>query len=305
MTNQGLMAARAAKKDEFYTRREDIEAELSYYPDAFRGCIVYCNCDSLDSQFAAYFADNFQRLGLRSLWVSGLCPGRVCWFYEMQVQGIWNRRALPCDGDFRSRACVRLLQQSDIVVTNPPFSLFRPYVALLMEHQKRFLILGNINAVTFREIIPHIRDGRIWLGGSIHSGDRMFYVPDDYDLYAAGCGIDAGGRKYIRVKGVRWFTNLDYPERHVPMVLTAVYHGREDQYPQYDAYPAIEVSKTAQIPKDYSGVMGVPITFIDRYCPEQFEILGDSRYHDGCETANDINYLNGRLTYRRLLIKRR
>ena len=305
MTNQGLMAARAAKKDEFYTRREDIEAELSYYPDAFRGCIVYCNCDSLDSQFAAYFADNFQRLGLRSLWVSGLCPNRVCWFYEMQAQGIWNRRALPCDGDFRSRTCVHLLQQSDIVVTNPPFSLFRPYVALLMEHQKRFLILGNINAVTFREIIPHIRDGRIWLGGSIHSGDRMFYVPDDYDLYAAGCGIDAGGRKYIRVKGVRWFTNLDYPERHTPMVLTAVYHGREYQYPQYDAYPAIEVSRTVQIPKDYSGVMGVPITFIDRYCPEQFEILGDSRYHDGCETANDINYLKGRLTYRRLLIKRR
>ena len=305
MTNQGLMAARAAKKDEFYTRREDIEAELSYYPDAFRGCIVYCNCDSLDSQFAAYFADNFQRLGLRSLWVSGLCPNRVCWFYEMQMPGVWNKRAVASDGDFRSNACICLLQQADVVVTNPPFSLFRPYVALLMQYQKQFLILGNINAVTFREIIPHIRDGRIWLGGSIHSGDRMFYVPDDYDLYAAGCGIDAGGRKYIRVKGVRWFTNLDYPERHTPMVLTAVYHGRESQYPKYDNYNAIEVSKTAQIPKDYSGVMGVPITFIDRYCPEQFEILGDSRYHDGCETANDINYLNGRLTYRRLLIKRR
>lgn len=305
MTNQGLMAARAAKKDEFYTRRGDIEAEMAFHPDAFWGRVVYCNCDSLDSQFVAYFSDNFQRLGLRALWVSGFCPDRTCWFYEMQMPGVWNKRAVASDGDFRSNACICLLQQADVVVTNPPFSLFRPYVALLMQYQKQFLILGNINAVTFREIIPHVRDDRIWLGGSIHSGDRMFYVPDDYDLYAAGCGIDAGGRKYIRVKGVRWFTNLDYPERHAPMRLTALYHGRESQYPKYDNYSAIEVSKTAQIPKDYSGVMGVPITFIDRYCPEQFEILGDSRYHDGCETANDINYLRGRLTYRRLLIKRR
>lgn len=180
---------------------------------------------------------------------------------------------LSGNGDFRSQECVALMAQSDIVVTNPPFSLFREYVASLMEHKKNFVILGNINAVTYKEFFPLIMNNQVWIGPSIHSGDRMFNVPDDYPLEAAGCGIDpATGRKFIRVKGVRWFTNLDVQQRHEEMILIRKYSS--EAYPHYDNYDAIDVSATADIPCDYAGVMGVPITFLDKYCPEQFKIIG-------------------------------
>lgn len=180
---------------------------------------------------------------------------------------------LSGNGDFRSPECVALMDQSDIVVTNPPFSLFREYVALLMEHKKNFIILGNINAVTYKEFFPLIMNNQVWIGPSIHSGDRMFNVPDNYPLEAAGCGIDpATGRKFIRVKGVRWFTNLDVQQRHEEMILIRKYSS--EAYPHYDNYDAIDVSATADIPCDYAGVMGVPITFLDKYCPEQFKIIG-------------------------------
>ena len=168
-----------------------------------------------------------------------------------------------------------MLDEADIVVTNPPFSLFREYLATLMEHEKKFLIIGNINAVTYKEVFPLLMNNRIWIGASIHSGDRAFYVPDDYPLEAAGCGIDEQtGRKYIRVKGVRWFTNLDLKQRHEELILVKRYDP--EVYPRYVNFDAIEISKTTDIPYDYDGLMGVPITFLDKYSPEQFEIIGFS-----------------------------
>lgn len=181
---------------------------------------------------------------------------------------------LEGDGDFRSRECLELLDESDIVVTNPPFSLFREYVAVLVEHQKHFIIIGNVNAITYKEIFPLIMENKLWFGASIHSGDRKFYVPDDYPLNAAGCGVDEDGKRYIRVKGVRWYTNLDLKQRHEEMILVKRYNPEE--YPMYVNYDAIEVAKTSDIPCDYAGLMGVPITFLDKYSPEQFEILGFS-----------------------------
>lgn len=227
--------------------------------------------------------------------------------YVDEKTGKMKKRTVKRDlyyeaGDFRSDMSIELLQQADIVVTNPPFSLFRTYVANLMANQKKFLIIGNINAVTYRDIFPLIQSNQIWLGASIHSGDRPFYIPDDYPQTAAGIGMDEAGRRYVRVKGVRWFTNLDHGVRHQPLVLTKQY--RPDLYQKYDRYDALNVDRTADIPADYLGIMGVPITFLDKYCPEQFEILGDSRYHDGNPQADDINFIHGKLTYRRLLIRR-
>ncbi len=183
---------------------------------------------------------------------------------------------LSGDGDFRSPECVELLDEADIVVTNPPFSLFREYVSLLVEHHKSFIIIGNQNAISYEETFSLMKGNRMWIGASIHSGDRAFFVPDDYPLDAAGCGIDEEtGRKYIRVKGVRWFTNLDIKQRHEEMILVRRY--TPDEYPKYVNYDAIEVAKTSDIPCDYAGEMGVPITFMDKYNPDQFEIVGISR----------------------------
>ena len=178
---------------------------------------------------------------------------------------------LKGDGDFRSQECIDLLTQADVVVTNPPFSLLREYVGQLIEYNKKFIIIGNINAITYKEIFPLFKDNKMWLGYSIHSGDREFRVPDDYPLNAAGFRVDEEGNKFIRVKGVRWFTNLDYAERHTDLELYKKYTPEE--YPEYDNYAAINVNKTSDIPDDYDGVMGVPITFLDKYNPDQFEIL--------------------------------
>lgn len=180
---------------------------------------------------------------------------------------------LKGDGDFRSPECLSLLDESDIVVTNPPFSLFREYLSVLVEHKKHFIIIGNVNAIKYKEVFPLFMKNEIWLGASIHSGDRAFFVPDDYPLDAVGCGIDPDtGRKYIRVKGVRWFTNLDIRQRHEEMILARRYNPAE--YPKYVNYDAIEVAQTSDIPCDFAGEMGVPITFMDKYCPDQFEIIG-------------------------------
>lgn len=182
---------------------------------------------------------------------------------------------LKGDGDFRSPECLELLDEADIVVTNPPFSLFREYVGVLEQYKKNYIIIGNINAITYKEIFPLLMNNRMWIGASIHSGDRAFFVPDDYPLDAAGCGIDeATGRRFIRVKGVRWFTNLDIKQRHEELILVRRY--TTSNYPQYANYDAIEVAKTTDIPCDYEGLMGVPITFMDKYNPDQFEILGTS-----------------------------
>ncbi len=309
MANTILNKAKNAKKDEFYTQLDDINNELRHYKEHFRDKTVLCNCDDPRvSNFFTYFAYNFEFLGLKKLITTcyksqdmdlfsrNECESAVYLEYEGDKNGNHipdaeeiGVKPLNGDGDFRSKECIKLLEEADIVVTNPPFSLFREYVAQLMEHGKKFLIIGNVNAITYKEIFPLIRDNRLWMGASIHSGDRKFWVPDDYELKAAGCGIDETGRKYIRVKGVRWFTNLDYKERHEDLILYKTYS--QEIYPAYDNYDAINVDKTSDIPCDYDGVMGVPITFLDKYNPEQFEIVGLTQIgcHDKCPDTKRYN----------------
>lgn len=310
--NDGLSKAKDAKKDEFYTSYEDIQAEVNHYEEKFFEKTVLCNCDDpFESNFCKFFLRNFNYLKLKRLICTsyGTSPvigqqlslfdnadelvqrgnGYVMDITEVPMangRGVSDAdinnlllskkrgvKKLKGDGDFRSDECVKYLKQADIVVTNPPFSLFREYVAQLMQHGKQFLIIGNVNAITYKEIFPLIKDNKMWLGASIHSGDRKFYVPDDYPLNAAGCGIDTDGRKFIRVKGVRWFTNLDYAIRHEELPLYKRYYGNEEEYPKYDNYDAINVDKTSDIPGDYYEDIGVPITYLDKHNPEQFEVV--------------------------------
>jgi hypothetical protein len=300
--------AKVAKQDEFYTQRSDIEKELAQYKQHFKGKVVLCNCDDpYESEFFRYFALKFNDLGLKKLIATSYSGSPiqgtlfntdfklgdkrtpykavVTKLYDITWDGVEDMldidqlfrqnensiEALQGDGDFRSEECVTLLDEADIIVTNPPFSLWREYVKLLMEHNKKFLIIGNVNAISTKDIFPYIKDNLLWLGHSIHSGDREFRVPEHYPLDAAGFRVTDDGTKYIRVKGVRWFTNLDYKQRHDMLVLYKRY--TPEQYPKYDNYDAIEVSKTSDIPCDYAGVMGVPITFMDKYNPDQFELL--------------------------------
>ena len=311
MANKNLNAAKTAKKDEFYTQLTDIERELQHYWPHFRDKVVLCNCDDpYESNFFKYFALRFNQLGLKKLICTcyngspvqgnelllhfdGLDdePTKIAYKVEITevcdlngdgavdlsdvrylLQNDKNVLSILKTGDFRDLECIELLKQADIVVTNPPFSLFREYLSQLIEHDKKFLIIGNVNAVSYKEVFPLIKENKLWFGPSINSGDRKFNVPDDYPLSASGCGVDTDGRKFIRVKGVRWFTNLDHNKRHEEMDLICRYSPEE--YPTYDNYNAIDVSNTSDIPFDYAGIMGVPITFLDKYNPEQFEIIG-------------------------------
>ena len=314
--NESLSRAKNAKKDEFYTQYEDIQSELNHYEKHFQGKTVLCNCDDpFESNFCKFFLRNFNYLGLKRLICTSYAASPVigqqlslldqdgnpvvqgCG-YVMDIsevpmsngRGVSDAdidallqskksgvKKLQGDGDFRSEECIEYLKQADIVVTNPPFSLFREYVAQLVQYEKKYIIIGNINAITYKEIFPLIKDNQLWLGASIHSGDRKFYVPDDYPLKAAGCGVDEEGRKYIRVKGVRWFTNLDYAKRHEELVLYKRYYGNEEEYPRYANYDAINVDKTSDIPCDYFEDIGVPITYLDKHNPEKFDIVGSSR----------------------------
>lgn len=283
--NANLHKAKDAKNDEFYTQLTDVSKEMMHYKQHFKDKVVFCNCDdSTWSAFWKYFHLNFAELGLKKL-ISTHYDKEEATYKMEYIGGDDNdieagvKTPLEGNGDFRNKECLDLLDECDIVVTNPPFSLFREYVACLMEYNKKFLILGNMNALTYKEIFPLIRDNQLWYGASIHSGDRKFYVPDDYPLKASGCGVDDNGRKFIRVKGVRWYTNLDYKARHETLVLWKNYTPEE--YPKYDNYDAINVNKYSEIPCDYDGVMGVPITFIDYYCPEQFEIVAFRKGDDG------------------------
>ena len=299
--------------------------------------------DPFESNFFKYFVLNFNRLGLKKLIAtcytgSPIANQQLSLFdilgesvenseekpYKAVVTTVYDKTGdggvdmldvaelfksgenelteLKGDGDFRSPECLALMKEADIVVTNPPFSLFREYVATLVEHNKKFIIIGNLNAVKYKEIFPLFMENKIWLGASIHSGDRAFFVPDDYPLEAAGCGVDKEtGRKFIRVKGVRWFTNLDIKQRHEEMIL--VNHYKTDLYPQFDNYGAINVGKTTDIPCNYPGVMGVPITFLDKYNPDQFEIVGELNH--GCDNKYDLGkpIINGIEKYPRVLIR--
>lgn len=190
---------------------------------------------------------------------------------------------LEGDGDYRSPECLELLREADIVVTNPPFSKFKEYVATLIEYGKKFIIIGNLNAVTYKEIFPLLKDNKAWIGPSIHSGDRKFFVPEDYPLNASGCGIDDEGRRYIRVKGVRWYTNLDIKQRHERLILVKRFDP--ELYPKYETLDAIDVGSVADIPCDFDGVMGVPKNFIDVYNPDQFDILGYEREDENIQVG--------------------
>ena len=313
--NSNLHKAKKNKNDEFYTQLTDIEKELVHYIDFFEGKTVYCNCDDArESNFFKYFSNRFEELGLKKLIATGYKENGhgVVIVYEGNKNG--NRNVddeeiqvaeLQGDGDFRSEECIEFLKEADVIVTNPPFSLFREYVKQLMDYEKKFLIIGNMNAITFKEIFPYIKNDKLWLGISITSGDRAFNVPDDYPLEAATCGVDNNGKRFIRVKGVRWFTNIDNKKRNTPLDLYKKYTGHENEYPKYDNYDAINVDKTSDIPKDYDGVMGVPITFLDKYCPSQFEIIGLDRYVNGNKYPNKRMFIDGKEIYARILIKRK
>ena len=329
MANKNLNAAKVAKKDEFYTQLSDIERELQHYWQHFRGKVVLCNCDDpYESNFFKYFALRFNQLGLKKLICT--CyngspvtgnelaihfdgfdddePKKIAYKVEISevkdengdgavdlsdvqylLKNDKNVLSILKTGDFRSQECIELLKEADIVVTNPPFSLFREYIGQLMKYQKKFLIIGNMNSITCKEIFPYVQNNKMWIGPSISSGDRKFYVPDDYPLNAAGCGVDSDGKRFIRVKGVRWFTNLDHNKRHEDLDLVCRYS--EDEYPTFDNFDAIEVGKTSDIPYDYDGIMGVPITFLDKYNPDQFEILGLTQIgcHDLCPDTKRYN----------------
>lgn len=323
MANGTLNNARMAKKDEFYTMFYDIETEmeayLDYNPDVFRGKTVLLPCDDPEwSNFTKYFAQNFEELGLKKLISTSYAQDSKLYKEGVQLSFLetespkfdksktnthgkifvldkdvtgdgkinlddlqWDY--LEGDGDFRSDEVKRLRDEADIIVTNPPFSLFREFLAWIVEAGKLFVIIGNINCVTYKEVFPLIKDNKLWMGCTIHSGDREFRVPDEYPLNASGWRIDNEGNKFIRVKGVRWYTNMEHGRRHQPLSLMTMadnikYSKHKEvkgrKYAVYDNYNAIEIPFTDAIPCDYEEWMGVPISFLDKYCPEQFDIIG-------------------------------
>ena len=312
--NKSLSAAIKNKQDEFYTQLTDIEKELRYYRKHFVGKTVFCNCDDpFESNFFKFFVLNFNRLGLKKLIAtcytgSPIANQQLSLFdiiektpenenkpYKAVVTTVYDRTGdgsvdmldvaelfksgenelteMKGDGDFRSPECLALLDEADIVVTNPPFSLFREYIAVLMEHQKRFLVIGNQNSVTYKEIFPLLMNGDMWLGNN--SGDMAFTVPAYYEPRDTRYWQDENGQKWRSMGNICWFTNLDIKKRHEELILVRRYSPVE--YPRYENYDAIEVSKVSDIPCDYSGVMGVPITFLDKHNPDQFDILGITR----------------------------
>lgn len=311
-TNKGLNQANRAKKDEFYTQLSDIENEVRHYRPHFVGKTVLCNCDDPRiSNFFHYFAYNFEHLGLKRL-ITVCYKNQTPDLFSMNTceRAIWldyrgdrngnhvpdpkeiGIRELKGDGDFRSEECIALLKQADIVVTNPPFSLFREYLGQLMEYGKQFLIIGHQNAIHYKEVFPLIREGKIWLGYGFKGGAGHF-ISKYKDVAVAGDHREG----MIRVSGVTWFTNLDIPKRHEEIILYKRYTPEE--YPEYDNYEAINVDKTADIPMDYEGIMGVPISFLGKYDPEQFEILGTST----SDMPKGAPYVNGKRIYERILIR--
>lgn len=305
-SNNSLSSARTARKDEFYTQLTDIEKELRHYRQHFKGKTVLCNCDDpFESNFFKFFVLNFNRLGLKKLIATSYVGSPIANSqfpllaiiegiedenkpYKAIVTTVYDKTGdggvdmldvaelfksgenelseLKGDGDFRSEECLALLDEADIVVTNPPFSLFRQYVTTLMEHNKKFIIIGHQNAITYKEVFPLIKDNKIWLGNGFSGNVGFFESP--YEDIAVSSQHKEG---LIRVSGVYWFTNMDIKKRHEELILVKRYNPKD--YPKYDNYDAIEVSKTVDIPCDYDGYMGVPITFLDKYNPDQFEII--------------------------------
>ena len=308
--NANLHAAKNAKNDEFYTQLSDVEKELKHYKEFFNGKKVLCNCnDDKWSAFFKYFSMNFEHLGLKQL---------VCVSYNENGKGKkyvyngdlnnnrmvddWevNVTELNGNGDFSSDECVELLKDCDVVVTNPPFSLFRDFVALLQQYEKKFLIIGNGNAVTYKEIFPLIKDNKMWIGCSKGIGGQMcFIVQDDYDgKYVE----EINGQKIAQVNNAAWFTNIPHAKRNQPLDLYKKY--KSEEYSKYDNYDAINVDKTSDIPMDWSGVIGVPITFLDKYCPTQFEIVGIANSARYIGSFPCLTIIDGKKIYNRILIRK-
>lgn len=339
MANKNLNAAKTAKKDEFYTQLTDIEKELQHYWPHFRDKVVLCNCDDpYESNFFKYFALRFNQLGLKKLictcYDGSPVVGTQLSLFSLDKEGNEKKTAykveitevpdvngdgaidltdvellikddknvlssLHGNGDFRSQECIELLKEADIVVTNPPFSLFREYIGQLMEYGKKFLIIGNQNNVTYKEIFPLLMENKVWLG--YKTGDMAFKVPDDYEARETRYWQDETGQKWRSLGNICWFTNLDHNKRHEMLDLVCRYSSEE--YPAYDNYNAINVNKVDNIPCNYDGIMGVPITFLDKYNPEQFEIKGIDRYVQDNPNYGHRFILKGKEVYARILIR--
>jgi len=309
--NSNLTKAKKAKNDEFYTQITDIEKELVHYHDQLRDKVVFCNCDDPEwSNFWRYFDLNFDHIGLKGLIATHYDPEKPTYKLEIRRDPETGEKLPPVrtdlkqNGDFRSPECVELLQECDVVVTNPPFSLFREYVAQLMQYGKKFIIIGNLNCVTYKEVFPLIKYNDLWMGATYFNGGATYFMgdPDLYDPKKMSNPKHAyvkDGVLYWRVNGVRWFTNIDLAKRHEPLTLFRRYYDDPSKYPHYDNYDAINVDRTVDIPEDYDGVMGVPISFLDKYCPEQFEII---RFRHG-DNGKDLCY-GGKTPYFRILIRK-
>ncbi len=305
--------AKQNKNDEFYTQYSDIERELSNYRRQFAGKSVYCNCDDpTRSNFFRYFVRNFKELGLTKITASCIAKSRgdlfspfePGYFYEYRGTGIANPTSndvtfFKGNGDFRSEESLSLLKQSDIVVTNPPFSLFREFIALLEKHGKKFLVIANINALTYKEIFRLVQDNKVWMGKNMGRGISGFIVPDHYELYGLETKTNEAGERIVSTNNCMWLTNLDLPARHDFIPLVKTYKGNEADYPGFDNCAAINVDRTQNIPRDYDGLMGVPITFLHRFNPAQFEIVRFRKGDDGKDLTID-----GKCPYFRILIKR-
>ena len=320
-TNKNLKEAKKAKNDEFYTQLHDIEKELKHYKKHFKGKVVLCNCDDPRvSNFFHFFSYNFEKLGLKKLITTCYKNQNLELFSQndaeqaiyLEYTGDKNGNNVPdpeeigiqhlkSDGDFRSHECIELLKQADIVVTNPPFSLFREYVAQLIEYDKKFLIVGTWNAISYKEIFKLVKENKLWIGINSNRNFSGFIVPQHYSMHGTEARVDDKGNNIISSNNTCWFTNLDNTKRHEELILYKNYN--EDEYPKYENYNAINVDKTKDIPCDYLGDMGVPITFLDKYNPEQFEIIGLGISNSGIE-INVQPYKEEHKKYRKEVQKR-
>lgn len=315
MGNTNLRNANRAKKDEFYTSYADIERECEKYRDQFEGKIIYCNCDDpIESNFFKYFANNFDFFKLKKLVTTHYQDSRATYKLEIDKKLDINsdgkidiadveKTPLKGNGDFRNAECIELLKEADIVITNPPFSMFREYLAQLIEYDKKFLIIGNQNAITYKEVFKLIKENKIWLG---YSNNQSFVYKTPYPnlleanrKFVKNKGYDPDDG-YVKVPAINWYTNLDTKKRHEDLVLYKKYTPEE--YPKYDNYDAINIDKISDIPKNYAGKMGVPITFLDKYNPEQFEIV---KFRKGDDDKDLVYTINGerKYPYFRVIIK--
>ena len=318
--------ARTNKKDEFYTQLSDIERELKHYKKHFKDKVVLCNCDDPRvSNFFHFFSYNFEKFGLKKLIATCYKNQEMDLFSEnkseqaiyLEYTGDKNGNNVPDaeeigikhlqgDGDFRSKECIELLKKADIVVTNPPFSLFREYVAQLIEYDKKFLIIGNINAISYKEIFKLIKENKAWLGMNMGRGISGFIVPKHYELYGSEARVDEDGNRIVATNNCLWLTNLDNSKRHEDIILYKKY--TQDEFPTYENYNAINVDKTKDIPMDYSGEMGVPITFLHYYNPDQFEIIDINPHfftivEKGLPKPTQLKITGQKDPYARILIK--